>query len=45
MMFLMRLIGMKTTFAKQLMMHAPVNGSQAIWTRVSCLAGSVGMKF
>jgi len=41
----MRLLGMKTTFAKQLKMHAPANGYIAIWTRVSCHSGSVGMKF
>jgi hypothetical protein len=41
----MPLFGMKTTFAKQLKMHAPVNGFMAIWTRVSCHPGSVGRKF
>jgi len=43
--FLMPLLGMKTTFTKQLMQHAPVNGYMAIWTRVSCHFGSVGRKF
>ena len=43
--FHMPLLGMKTMYTKQLMQNAPVNGSQAIWTRVSCHFGSVGRKF
>ncbi len=43
--FPMPTLGMKTTFAKQLKMHAPVNGCYAIWTRVSGHLGSVGRKF
>ena len=43
--FPMPTLGMKTTFANQLKMPAPVNGSLAIWTRVSGHPGSVGRKF
>lgn len=45
MVFLMRWLGMKTVFAKQLMLHVPANGCMAIWTRVSCHFGSVGKEF
>jgi hypothetical protein len=41
----MRLLAMKTVFAKHLKMQAPVNGFSAIWTRVYCHLGSPGRKF
>ena len=44
--FLIRPLGMKTTFAKQLKLQMTANGHRmAVWTRVSCPVGSVGMKF
>ena len=46
MLFLIPLSGMKTTFAKQLKLQMIANGHRmAVWTRVSCLIGNVGMKF
>jgi hypothetical protein len=38
-------LGMKTMFAKYVMMHTPVNGWMAICLRDSRPFGIVGMKF
>jgi hypothetical protein len=43
--FPVRWLAMKTVFAKQLKMQTPMNGRNAIWTRISCHFGNVGRKF
>ena len=35
---------MNLTFTKQLKTHVPVNGDMAIWQRMSCPFGVVGVK-
>ena len=45
MVFLIRRLDMKTTFATKTLKHTPLNGCMAIWQRDSRLFGVVGTKF